>query len=96
MSARAKLLEAVVEAARKWHAFEAEQPERNNPRYDLWSELDEALAALDAQPAQETVTLAVWEHPDGRMDFLSDQFGLMHPWTRLGAVTLPLNRERGA
>lgn len=91
---RMEALEAVAAAARSALHSAPSSYER----------LGNALAALDAlpgkpQPQGETVTLAVWRNDK------HGSVGLYQPgtrddepspgWTRLGTVTLLLDRERG-
>ena len=87
---REQLKDAVVEAARPY-AYHGTDNNR----------LLRALAALDAhtEAPQETVTLAAWRNPRGAVLFsvagTDDDHCMTDEWTRLGAFTLPLNREGG-
>lgn len=91
---RLEKLEAVVEAARRAIA-----------EWDCDGEMDvspmrQALAALDAHTeAPQTVTLALWRGPDGRvaLDIAGSDGDTAYSttWTRLGVFTVPLNREGG-
>ena len=86
---RLEKLEAVVEAARPY-AYHGTDNNR----------LLRALAALDAHTeAPQTVTLALWRGPDGRvaLDIAGSDGDTAYSttWTRLGVFTVPLNREGG-
>lgn len=95
MKTRIELLEAVAEAARVYATTDY-----HHATYDT---LMEALAALDALPAEpqpqgETVTLAVWRNDRGTFQFAAPDTAEDTPvrtWRRLGTVTLPLDRESG-
>lgn len=95
---REQKMQAVVDAARasvaRWRDFS------DNELSDSTVNLREALAALDAhtEADAETMTLAVWEWPtdgDIRLCRVDSEDPPMPPWTRLGTVRLPLDRERG-
>lgn len=84
---REQLKDAVVEAARV-----------TAREIGATGKLLDALAALDAHPAQEVVTLALWQYQDGDTEFckvgsVTDERA--GKWTRLGTVSLPLTREGG-
>lgn len=87
---RLEKLEAVAEAVRDWA-----KSGRSVPRALYY-----ALAALDADAeAQQMVTLAVWRNDRGALQFAAPgtpEDAPVRTWTRLGTVTLPLDRERGA
>jgi len=100
--ARMAALEAVVQKARVWRDWEAKQ--LSSERYDMWDELDDALAALDALPApaqEQGATVECWEHESGSINFLragsSDAATLAKTkyWRRRGTVTLPIRVEGG-
>lgn len=87
---REEKMQAVVEAARTWAKSGRPIPPM----------LDYALAALDApDTAAETVTLAVWRGANGEVALdiagSDDDVAYNTTWTRLGTVTLTLDREGG-
>ena len=93
---RLEKLEAVAEAARCW----ASAYERNAATWSHVEYVNAALAALDAHAeAPQTVTLALWRGPDGRvaLDIAGSDGDTAYSttWTRLGVFTVPLNREGG-
>lgn len=94
---RLEKLEAVVDAAR----VVVKVPICREPTKEILA-LADALAALDADAEAQTVTLAVWRYEDGSVvlsEAASEDDTRRGDWTsytRLGPVTLPLNRERGA
>lgn len=102
---RLAALEAVVEAARKWHAIYENNNEEDYMAHgaDARLAIVDALAALDALPAPATVgdvvTLAVWSDPDGYVRHTiadSNESGYLArqiQYRRLGTVTLPLTAE---
>lgn len=96
---RLEKLEAVAEAARVWCANRPDVIEYDAVMPDTKALFD-TIAALDAHTeAPQTVTLALWRGPDGRvaLDIAGSDGDTAYSttWTRLGVFTLPLDREGG-
>ena len=102
MTELARLRDAVVQAARRLANIPGIELQAEGSE-EAFSALDDALAALDAHPAQrataETVRVAVWKYDDG--GYLFTEPGSKEAiWlaqrgnvTRLGTTTLRLDTE---
>lgn len=96
---RLEKLEAVAEAALEF-ADKSHKPIDHREWEQIKRRFYDALATLDAhtEAPQETVTLAVWRSEDDETQLVKpgSDFDEPYPgWTRLGTVTLPLDREGG-
>jgi hypothetical protein len=102
---RLQALEAVAEAARQWRDWEADHSQSMVDGAHLWDGLDDALAALDALPADpapargEVVEAVMWEAKDGYIELStpgSPASQRSSGWRRIGTTRLPLVKGDGA
>lgn len=99
---RLQALEAVAEAARKWQQTTMHIEPHSDEECEAYEEFEDALAALDALPADPApAEVALFGTVQGErcLGDPSSRFAsklLMDGWTRLGTVRLPLVKGDGA